>query len=323
MKQKRLARMILNKSMSEKVISKQECMVQVAGLDLIHCSERIDNQSISGSYCLGNGSSSTTLLHKYAMRTKMFELSLDDYFFELNAQKSKRINYVDVIPNYVGGRCLAVYPPTEAYARSILLIYKSWIGKFDDGKDHDFLKEFKEFVSSDSCPMKVKVPFERVKQRVMTKSQFKEPTSQVEVVDYSQFSLEISQDSEDAVAIASTLQAMEGTEGKIYDYDYDTGQDYDWSKPNIVVCIKESYISIGGHNDLTFCYHYFIRLRNQKRIFVIGYKKALKKQVLALVMRITLLGFQQRMMAQLLNLRTAPVINLILLHIAWIMSNNG
>jgi hypothetical protein len=195
------------------------------------------------------------------------------------------------------------------------LIYKSWIGKFDDGEDRVFLKEFEEFISSDSCPMKVKVPFERVKQRVMTKSQFKEPTSQVEVVDYSQFSLEISQDSEDAVAIASTLQAMEGTEGKIYDYDYDTGQDYDWSKPNIVVCIKESYISIGGHSDLTFCYHYFIRLRNQKRIFVIGYKKALKKQVLALVMRITLLGFQQRMMAQLLNLRTAPVINLILLHI--------
>ncbi len=312
---KRLARMILNKSMSEKVISKQECMVQVAGLDLFHCSERIDNQSISGSYRLGNGSSSTTLLHKYAKRTKMFELSLDDYFFWLNGQKPKRKNYVDVIPNYVGGRCLAVYPPTEAYARSILLIYKSWIGKFDDGKDRDFLKEFKEFVSSDSCPMKVKVPFERVKQRVMTKSQFNEPTSQVEVVDYSQFSLEISQDSEDAVAIASTLQAMEGTEGKIYDYDYDTGQDYDWSKPNIVVCIKESYISIGGHNDLTFCYYYFIRLRNQKRIFVIGYKKALKKQVLALVMRITLLGFQQRMMAQLLNLRTAPVINLILLHI--------
>jgi hypothetical protein len=203
------------------------------------------------------------------------------------------------------------------------LIYKSWIGKFDDGKDRDFLKEFKEFVSSDSCPMKVKVPFERVKQRVMTKSQFNEPTSQVEVVDYSQFSLEISQDSEDAVAIASTLQAMEGTEGKIFDYDYDTGQDYDWSKPNIVVCIKESYVFNGEHNDLTFCYYYFIRLRNQKRIFVIGYKKALKKQMLALVMRITFLGFQQPMMAQLLNLRTAPVINLILLHIVWIMSDNG
>jgi hypothetical protein len=320
---RRLARMILNKSMAEKVISKQECMVQVAGLDLFHCSESIDNHSISGSYRLGNGLSSTTLLHKYAKRTEMFELSLDDYFFWWKGQRKNQKNYVDVIPHYVGGRCLAVYPPTQGYARSILLIYKSWIGEFDDGEDRDFLKEFEEFISSDSCPMKVKIPFERVKQRVMTKSQFKEPTSQVEVVDYSQFSLEISQDSEDAVAIASTLQAMEGTEGKIYDYNYDTGQDYDWSKPNIVVCIKESDVSNVEHNNLTFYSCSFIRLRNQKRIFVIGYKKTLKKQMWALVMMITLLGYQHDMMAQLLNLRTAPVINLILLHIVWIVSNNG
>jgi hypothetical protein len=236
---KRLARMILNKSMSEKVVSKQECMVQVAGLDLFHCSETIDNQSIAGGYRLGNGSSSKTFLERYAKRTTMFELSLDDYFFWWKSQtKSRRKNSVDVIPHYVGGSCVPIYPPTQAYARSVLLIYKPWRGKFEEEKERDFLIEFNAFVLTASCPLKVRVPFERVKQRVMTKSQFKEPTSQVEVVDYSQFSLEISKDSEDAVAIASTLQAMEGTEGKIHDYDYDTGQDYDWSKRNIVVCTK-------------------------------------------------------------------------------------
>jgi hypothetical protein len=235
---KRLSRMILNKSMAEKVISKQECMVQVAGLDLFHCSESIENQSISGSYRLGNGSSSKTFLHRYGKRTAMFDLCLDDYFFWWKSQTRKQKNNVDVIPHYVGGSCVPVYPPTQAYARSILLIYKPWIGNFDDDKKRDFVNEFEAFILSDTCPLKVKVPFERVKQRVMTKSEFKEPTSQVEVVDYSQFSLEISKECEDAVAIASTLQALEGTEGKIYDYDYDTGQDYDWSKPNVVVCTK-------------------------------------------------------------------------------------
>ena len=166
----------------------------------------------------------------------MLELSLDDYYFWWKSEtKTQQKNSVDVIPHYVGGSCVPVYPPTQAYARSILLIYKPWSGKFDDEKERDFLVEFNQFMLSDSCPLKVKVPFERVKQRVMTKSQFKEPTSQVEVVDYSQFSLEISQDSEDAVAIASTLQAREGTEGTIYDHDYDTGKDYDWSKRNVVV----------------------------------------------------------------------------------------
>jgi hypothetical protein len=239
---KRLARMILNKSMAEKVISKQECMVQVAGLDLFHCSETVDNQSISGSYRLGNGSSSKTFLQRYGKRTTMSELCLDDYYFWWKSQTKKQKNSVDVIPHYVGGSCVPVYPPTQAYARSILLIYKPWMGNFDDDKKRDFVNEFEAFILSDSCPLKVKVPFERVKQRVMTKSQFKEPTSQVEVVDYSQFSLEISQECEDAVAIASTLQAMEGTEGSNYDYDYDTGQDYDLSKPNVVVCTKESHV---------------------------------------------------------------------------------
>jgi hypothetical protein len=96
---KRLARKILNKSMSEKVVSKQECMVQIAGLDLFHCSETIDNQSISGSYRLGNGSSSTTLFHKYAKRTtRMFELSLDAYFVWWKGQKKMQKNFADVIP---------------------------------------------------------------------------------------------------------------------------------------------------------------------------------------------------------------------------------
>ncbi len=132
------------------------------------------------------------------------------------------------------------------------MIYKCWIGEFDDGKDRDFLKEFEEFILSDFCPMKVKIPFERVRQRMMTKSEFKEPTSQIEVVDYSQFSLEISKENEDAVAIASTLQAMEGTEEKIYDYDYDTGQDYDWSKPNVVVRIKTFMFVISERMILHF-----------------------------------------------------------------------
>jgi hypothetical protein len=149
-------------------------------------------------------------------------------FFGGRGRQKNQKNSVDVIPHYVGGSCFAVYPPTRAYARSILLIYKCWIREFDDGKERDFLKEFEEFISSDFCPMKVKIPFERVPQRVMTKSEFKEPTSQIEVVDYSQFSLEISKENEDAVAIASTFHAMEGTEEKIYDYDYDTGQDYDY-----------------------------------------------------------------------------------------------
>ena len=45
---RRVARQILNRSIGEKLISKQECMVQLLGLDLFLCSESIETISLSG-----------------------------------------------------------------------------------------------------------------------------------------------------------------------------------------------------------------------------------------------------------------------------------
>lgn len=45
---KRLARQILNRSLGEKLISKQECMVQLAELSLYQCSESFESISLSG-----------------------------------------------------------------------------------------------------------------------------------------------------------------------------------------------------------------------------------------------------------------------------------
>jgi hypothetical protein len=43
----RIARQILNRSIGEKLISKQECMVQLANLKLYHCSESFSLNSLS------------------------------------------------------------------------------------------------------------------------------------------------------------------------------------------------------------------------------------------------------------------------------------
>ena len=47
---KKIARKLLNKTSKDKVISKQECMCQLARLDLFLCSESIETVSISGEY---------------------------------------------------------------------------------------------------------------------------------------------------------------------------------------------------------------------------------------------------------------------------------
>jgi hypothetical protein len=63
----RIARKALNRSLGEKLVSKQEAMVQLVRLDLFLCSEMITNVSLLGYYKLAtDGEGKTTVLVKYA-----------------------------------------------------------------------------------------------------------------------------------------------------------------------------------------------------------------------------------------------------------------
>jgi hypothetical protein len=130
----KLAKQVMNKSLAHKMISKQENMVHLAGLDLHLCSETIEIVSISGSYRLSEDnhvSKANTVLKRYGSRKDNQEMSFDDYF-NLSRNKNKKENKKIIIPHYVGSKCLPTFPPTKDYARSVLLLYKPWIGRFID-----------------------------------------------------------------------------------------------------------------------------------------------------------------------------------------------
>lgn len=162
---KRLARQILNKTVSRRIISKQEVMVNLANLNLTFCSESIENVSLSGSYRLSN-KPTRTFLSSYANRPLEFtkNMSLHEYFnFVKNiTTKSKKT----IIPHYVGASCQPVYPPTRSYARSIMLIFCPWNKTFEDHDKRDFVKEFKHYINNETCHPFVKISYERQKQRV-------------------------------------------------------------------------------------------------------------------------------------------------------------
>ena len=232
----KLAKQVMNRSLAHKMISKQESMVHLAGLDLHLCSETIETVSISGGYRLaeeGHVSKANTVMKRYGARKDKGELSFDDYNDSLkNTGKDAKL----VIPHYVGGKSLPMYPPTKDYARSVLLLYKPWIGEFLDDGGRDFVKEFNEFIWLPTCPLKVKIPFYRMRQRVLSKSVHKEPTSQVQGVDNAHFSAEISEDTQDAVDIASTFPAGCGDdEDTLLEFKYDKGLNHDWSTPTVPV----------------------------------------------------------------------------------------
>src|SRR5688500_12974370 len=110
---KRIARKLLNKTIKDKVISKQECMCHLAKLDLFLCSESIDTVSISGEYnlCTANEARST-FLTQYAKRyTTQFEnMSLHQYFYYKKNTLSSRYNGKCIIPHYVGASSVPTFP---------------------------------------------------------------------------------------------------------------------------------------------------------------------------------------------------------------------
>jgi hypothetical protein len=220
-----LSRKVLNKTMTQKVISKQECMVLLSSLDLYKCSEHIDTISISGSYKLTSNSYNSkqkNLMKLYQDRICDHHLTLDEFYF---------LTKKNTIPHYVGGNSTPIFPPTKAYARSVLLLHKPWINQFDETQD--FIQASNDFIQSGICPKKVLIPFERVKQWFYQKLQHHEHISQIETIDFNSFTKDISDSVRDVVDIATTMQIDETEIESSEDMPFDYGALYDWSKPII------------------------------------------------------------------------------------------
>ena len=95
----------MNRSLAHTMISKQESMVHLAGLDLHLCSETIEIMSISGCYHLtedgGHVSKSNSVMKWYGSRKHNVQVSFDEYYDSLkNTVKGAKL----VIPHYVGGK---------------------------------------------------------------------------------------------------------------------------------------------------------------------------------------------------------------------------
>lgn len=125
------------------------------------------------------------------------DYSLYDYFLRMR-QGGKRLK----IPHFTGTYCKPVFPATERFAQAMLTIYKPWSrGRPIDKKNliiqfHNFLKEI-------CCPISIRIPYERAKERVLSKLQ--EPTSISEPVLIIDETCDIPDDVKDAVQLWSVI----------------------------------------------------------------------------------------------------------------------
>ena len=134
---KKIAKKLLNKTTQDKIISMQECMCHVAKLHLYECSESIEMVNLSGVCHLTTpGESRSFFLTKYAKQEtpKLDNFSLHQYFhYTKNCLLSGLPNSKTcIIPHHVGVRSVPTYPPTEGYAKSVLILHVLWIKTFNE-----------------------------------------------------------------------------------------------------------------------------------------------------------------------------------------------
>src|SRR6478672_2532537 len=86
-------------------------------------------------------------------------------------------------------RSTPTYPPTEGYAKSVLILHVPWTNKFDEQEaSRDYVNKFELFLKSGLCPMSVKIGYDRAKTQYEQKTRFIEPTGRKETIFYESFS---------------------------------------------------------------------------------------------------------------------------------------
>ena len=263
----RLARQILNKSIGEKMISKQEAMVHLAQLRLFDCSERIETQSLSGYYKLNSSrqgrASSSTLLARYADRPPALkEYTLYEYFFVSKNIENKA--KARTIPHFVGGSSQPSYPPKEGYARSMLLLHSKWTKEFEYSGNANGPKAapiFTDLVENNKLPLYVSIPYHRMKARYDRGGNVYEPTISDSHSDPIPKYAPIPSDLLEIVQLVSTL-SHKVSDSDMHSPSINYGLDHDWSTPNhkvrthkyvlflLSIILPVSYNTFHSHTNL-------------------------------------------------------------------------
>lgn len=247
----RVARQVLNKTASNRMISKQECMVLMGGLDLVKCSERIDCVSVSGSRKMRMTEDepiATTLIARYKNRPQsLWSMSFHDYYHHINNQNVDRNSRRYKCPHYVGINSQPKFPVTESYAKAVITLYKPW-KKDDLIAPRDWISEFREFVDkSGKCPEGVSISYHRVMDRHIKRTTHYEPVASK--VDHS--ANYISEEDRVTLGLANNNVQGEGIDPADHIYKRaDTGVSYMWWKPSVTVrCDCLAYSVTGLMNN--------------------------------------------------------------------------
>ena len=225
----RVAKKVMNRAASKRIISRQECMLLLSDLPLVQCTETIESVSINNSKCISNGSKTDTrLVTCYAKRPTHWEsMSLKDYFLTIkNAEWHPGCDRKYIVPSFCGFSGQPCFPVTEAYARHTLIVNRPW--RCYPTK-LNWISEFNKFINSTDCPQSCKLAYNRVLQRFYHNLTHHEPKNKE--VDHSKNKMS-EEDNEMALLAGLSAPAMEEDDFETMLLKrMDKGLEYKWDKP--------------------------------------------------------------------------------------------
>jgi hypothetical protein len=220
---------IMNRCVANRLISKQEAMVELAGLDLTSCTEIFDNISISGAKKLG--SKGNAYIQEYYHRKDDLNLSLKQYYMKkFNSEDGNKMAFH--VLHFPGVSATTTFPITDKFAHSMLIIHKPW-SKENPLKrvpGMTWRSMFDDFMDV-SPPKELEINLARAKEAYKEKHiKKKMPRNNFEGGDYGFDSDEEDNDDErqnemDIISQYPTDMTEEETKVKFH-----LGREFDWSK---------------------------------------------------------------------------------------------
>lgn len=222
---KNLAKKIMNKAASSRLISKQEACLMLGGLQLTTCSDLMSTVSIANNKRLSTDQKKkdNTFIGQYERRTEFLDLSLHQYF---RAHRKKR-GIPPAIPHFTGMTGEPTFPVTESYARRTLIVHKPW-RKYPNPSS--WKKEFDRFINSKDCPISARMQYERVMQRYYNGTKFVDPKSSV-----SNHDPQCVDEEDEAMLLLAGMNASKNNDfDDSIEQNIHRGQDYPWDGPTKV-----------------------------------------------------------------------------------------
>jgi len=225
---KRITRQLLNRGSASRTIPKQECMVELADLPLVVCTEMTETVNLSGSYKI-KSTTHADLVNRYRrIASSNPTLSLHQFVSEELVKKGRRKHGGRlIIPHYVGANGQPKYPPTKEYAMATLIVHKPWkASKPPKLSDEEWIDQFKMFIQTDECPLAVKIEYARVKERTIRRRNA-EPVATDECYD-NEDNHEMDAETRDIINIVTHLTRPTDPFFTVDDVQFDKGLNYNW-----------------------------------------------------------------------------------------------